>query len=457
MAAITTSGSPQPYVEIIFQPNEQIRPDATQIDGAFWVIPHGFAEGLSTSDISFKALLIDCSGSFAKQNKLEDAILGTKQALLQSVSPNDYFGIYSFADKPGFNADNPPRRLWPTHGRGKPQKGTPANIQEAISALPKLVASGDTFLSYGLEAVLEDFLSLPDCDEGTVALKTDGENSDYDYRRLNAALGKIQACRPLGKILKVQPIGIGREISQAQLNMISEACLGDPVQHIKPNTGPEVWAEVTSKIFDGLSRKKLRSVKIRFVDMPSTVKLLNFSQQRPTVLNLTGEAKVGSDEHSLTIETGGWEGDLKRLYSFSLGVKRPSTSDSLLAGCLEISYKVGRREVVLDRVPIKVRWTNIASLSARIPAELAEARGITGSVEAISLGIAALEAGQKAQAQIHLQRAYDLAREANDQSFIRDFGDFVEINHQTHVVTVRSLTREDSNRLDSASKTRKAD
>jgi hypothetical protein len=444
---ILAAAENQPTVKLIFNPNEQVKPDATQIDGAFWIVPANFTDtGTAGSDAAYKALLGDGSGSMLEHNKRNDCVAGMIQALTTSVGPDDYFAVYSF--------DTVPRRLFPL--KGKPVKGTPENIRLAIAACQALAADGYTFMSKGIDLVFNDFLSLPDCDEGVCCLISDGMNDPKDERGLSTSLARIGEYRNSGKILKVQPIGVGPEISQAQLSRIVEETLADPVYHIRTQTGSAVWADTFARIFNDLSAKKLRSVTISFVDKPTTTTLLQFSQQRPTALDLTHTAVVGKDEQSITFQIGGWESHKRRLYSFSLGVRKP-TRDNLLAAYLQIAFKIGRKSVTIPPVPIKVRWTNVVGLSARIPAELAEARGITGSVEAISEGIKALERHDKDTARKHFQKAYDLAREVNDTRFIRDLGDFVEIDETTHTVKVKALTREDSNRLESLSKRREAD
>jgi hypothetical protein len=437
----------KPYVEVVFKPNTQVRPDVTQIDGAFFVIPRNFAQGVAGGDSSFKAFLADDSGSMDKEGKRRDCAAGIQVALRTSITEEDYFAVYAFSDDA--------KRIFPPHGKGKPVLGTKENIANAIAACESLKQDhdADTRMSTGIELVLADFLSLPDCDEATCAMPTDGFNKDKDEKKLRAALAKIVEYRKQGKTLKIQPIAVGDKPSRDQLNQIVEACLADPAYHIRPCTGSGAWADVASKIFNDLSAKRLRSVTIRFVDKPQSTTLIQFLQQRPTVLDLTSSAEETGDGEVISIQTGAWE-DSRRLYSFSLGVKKPLTCDSLVAGVLQISYKIGRKEYVLDAIPIKVHWTNVDSLSRRIPAELAEARGITGSVTAISAGIAALEHGDKVAAREHFQKAYDLAKEANDLNFIRDLGDYMEIDEQTGRVTVKTLTREDSLRLDSLSKRR---
>jgi hypothetical protein len=445
----------QPYVEVQFKPNEQVRPDATQIDGAFRVIPHGFMDGAIDTDDGFKALIGDGTGSMFEdehgqqnsvRNKRNDCYAGGIIALQTAVAPNDHLALYSF------NTEG--RRLFPE--RGKPLRGTPSNIQAAMAAWNKLEASGDTFMSTGIRKAFEDFLSL-DCDEGTAALITDGFNNRGDERALRAVLSEIKEFRKKGKIFKIQPIGVGADISPVQLEMIRTACLADPIEHIRLGTPSTKWGEVFAKIFNDLTAKKLRSVEISFIEKPSSTVLLNLSQQRPSVLDLTNDAVVGADEQSISVQTGGWEGDKSRLYSFSLKVRKPMTRDNIQAACLQIKYTIGKRQLTLDPIPINVRWTNIASLSSRVPAELAEARGISGSVEAITQGITALAKGNKKQAQILFQKAYDLAREAKSAAFIRDLSGYMDIDPETHIVTVRALTREDSMRLDALSKRQEAD
>jgi hypothetical protein len=438
----------QPYVEVQFNPNEQVKFDADQIHGAFWVVPKNFSENgtAAAADTVFKALLGDSSGSMLNNGKRDSCLAGMQQALTTSVGPEDYFAVYSF--------DTYARRLYPLHG--KPVKGTRENIQEALVACRALTAEGYTYMSKGLDLVLNDFLSLGDCDEGVCGLISDGGNDPADERALTTVLTRISEYRNSGKILKVQPIGVGPEISQPQLTRIFTETLADPVYHIRTTDAYTLWAETFAKVFNDLSAKKLRSVTISFVDKPATTTLIKFSQQRPTILDLTKSAVGSRDEQSITIQIGGWD-HKRKLFSFALGVKKPQTRDNLLAAYLQIEYKIGRQVVTLPPVPIKVRWTNKVGLSSRIPAELAEARGIAGSVEAVSEGIKALERGDKETARKHFQKAYDLAREVDDKNFIRDLGDFVEIDEATHTVTVKALTREDSNRLESLSKRREAD
>src|ERR1700733_216219 len=225
---ILAAAENQPTVKLIFNPNEQVKPDATQIDGAFWIVPANFTDtGTAGSDAAYKALLGDGSGSMLEHNKRNACVAGMIQAPATSVGPDDYFAVYSF--------DTVPRRLFPL--KGKPVKGTPENIRLAIAACQALAADGYTFMSKGIDLVFNDFLSLPDCDEGVCCLISDGMNDPKDERGLSTSLARIGEYRNSGKILKVQPIGVGPEISQAQLSRIVEETLADPVYHIRTQTG----------------------------------------------------------------------------------------------------------------------------------------------------------------------------------------------------------------------------
>jgi hypothetical protein len=437
-----TSKSDNPYVEIVFNPNEQVAEDARQIDGAFRIIPRGFEGGQGPRERLYKCLLADGTGSMLEGangavvrsgHKRDDCHAAGVFALNNSIGPDDYFSLISF--------NKTATRIFPEHGR--PVLGTPVNIQAALRAWNSLGAEGNTFISTGIEQALADFLSLDDVDEGSIALITDGFNNAKDSKALRAVLGKIKEFRQHGHILKVQPIAVGHEVSMEQLDLIRTECVSDPIQHIQLNAAKTVWGEALTRIFNDLSSKKLRAVEICFVDKPSTTELLSFSQQRPSVLDLTDQAKLSADEQSISITIGGWEVTKSRLYSFSLGVEKPVTRDNREAAGLQIKYTVGRRTYTLDPLPIKVRWTKVVSLSGRVPAELAEANGITGAVEAVGMAIQAQQNGDKAAAQKFYQTAHDLAKQACSFNFIRDLGNYVDIDEEGRV-TLKALTAEDA-------------
>jgi hypothetical protein len=443
----------QPWVGIVFKRQEQVRPDADEISNGFRVLPTGFENATGGSDTTFKAILADGSGSMEEDesgrqnsynNKCIDCRRGGEQAITNSIGPDDYFVLYSFSKGA--------HRIFPV--RGKPVKGTPANVALALVEWRKLKADGNTFMSTGIEAVLADFLSLPDCDEGVVAMISDGANAAADNRGLASVLAKIEEFRKRGKVLKIQPIGVGAEISSPQLEAIRTACLADPVKIVRLGSDHTVWGEAFSKIFNDLTAKVLRSVTIRLVDKPSSTRLVEFSQQRPSPLDMTDSAELSRDESEYAIKVGGWEGAKSRLFLLTLGVRRPQRSDNVKAAELLITYQIGRREFSIPRIPINVRWTNIASLSSRITPELAEARGIAGSVEAINQGILALEKGDRPTAQKLFQEAYDKAREVNDTRFIVMLKDYMDIDEETHVVKVRALTKQDSIQLQNLSNVR---
>ena len=441
---------PQPHLEIIFNPQEQVRPDAVQISGAIKIIPRNFLDVGSASDSSFGAVLFDGTGSMDEdesgktnhyRNKRLDGLAGGEPAIKQ-FRLEQPFALYTF-DRIG-------RRVYPTHGKPKP--ATTGHLDAAVQAWKQIKAQGETFMSEGIKLVLADFLSLEDCDEGTCALVTDGKNDRRDRRALREVLAQIEQYRALGKILKIQPISVGPEIDQPELKMIQQACLADSIQHIPLGAGPQPWTDAFSRIFTDLSLKVLREVQLSFTELAPGTRVLSLWQQRPVPLDLTGKLDTSGDEATQSLIVGAWEAIKYRLFSFSLAVQKPFSRDDLEAACLQISYKIGRKNFTTDPLPIRVRWTNITSLSNRLPSpEMAEAMGVQGSVEAITRGIALLERGDKAGARTEFQKAYDLARQIDDQRFIDDLKGFMHINEETHTVEVKALSKEDSFRLDNLS------
>jgi hypothetical protein len=446
--------SAEPYIELVFKPNEQVLLGATEKSGAFKLIPHNIDGIGSAGANSFKALAVDDSTSMNDNRKRRDAVQGTIIALENSITPDDMFAVYAF----GSNA----RRIFPEEGsigglffgrKSKPAAvlGTPENIKLAIAAVKQLEYNSNTgtVMSNLFELVLRDFLTLTDCDEAVLALITDGENDTSDERSLNKVLAKIVEHRTQNKILKVQMIAVGPDPSRDQLAYISDACMSDPYVHVRSGADAKEWENSICKPLDGLSRKKLRQVTITF-KTPKTTKLLQFTQTRPIVRKFDLVKDVVStysdDGDTYTIQTGAWE-DGERLFRFVFGGQKPKFSDSAELAELIVSYKIGRKELALEGEPIRARWSNVSGLSTRMSSEEVEALGLQGVIDLISQGLQLMDKGDVAGAQVCWQKAYDKTREANVPEFIPVLKDYMDINEATGIVTARQLSREDSLRF----------
>jgi hypothetical protein len=236
-----------------------------------------------------------------------------------------------------------------------------------------------------------------------VILLTDGQNGPEDETALQAELaagsGRYQAhCR-----------GVGTDWSPPQLREISERLLGT-VQMVAEPAG---LAEDFRATLEAALSKTLADVRLRLW-MPKNAKLVSFKQGFPVEIDLTAKLRP-VDQRAVDFPLGAW-GEGTQDYAAAFQVVACAPGEQMLVCRPSIVYgdPATRGDVSVPGGNVTVTWTDDASLSARIDAQVAHYSGQAEKARAIQEGLEALERHDDGVATLRLGRALQLAEASGD-------------------------------------------
>lgn len=385
------------------------------------------AAGQTGSGAAGEVIIVDTSGSMGETN-----MRAAKQAAMVAVDAildGTYFAIIAGNHKAYL--------AYPMvqTGPGMVQMN-PQTRRQAKDAISFFRSDGGTAIGAWLNLARALFDSVGPLSQKHAILLTDGENHNETPQQLDAAirncLGQFQAdCRGVGVDWKVEEI---RKIAQALLGSVDIIPSGMDM--------PAVFGDLMHKAMArGVADAQLR------VWVPQGAQVLFVRQVSPTVEDLTGR---GAPINPLTqsYPTGSW-GDESRDYHLCVRLPAKAVGQEQLAARVQLSLG----PTVVTQGLVKARWSNDASLTARISPEVAHYTGQTELAAAIQEGLAAKAAGDDRTATTKLGRAIQLAAQTGNEEATSKLRKVVDVEDAgTGTVRLkRQVEKADEMALDTAS------
>ncbi len=415
------------FTSTVFQ-NEFLPDGGTDVNAIITIDCAGAgAAGQTGSGAAGEIIVVDTSGSMGETN-----MRAAKQAAMVAVDAildGTYFAIVAGSHKAYL--------AFPMvqTGAGMVQMN-PQTRRQAKDAISFFRSDGGTAIGAWLNLTRALFDSVGPLSQKHAILLTDGENHNETPQQLDAAirncLGQFQVdCRGVGVDWKVEEI---RKIAQALLGSVDIIPSGQDM--------PAVFGDLMHKAMArGVADAQLR------VWVPQGAQVLFVRQVSPTVEDLT---RRGMPVNPLTqgFPTGSW-GDESRDYHVAVRLPAKAVGQEQLAARVQLC--IGQN--VMAQGLVKARWSNDASLTARISPEVAHYTGQTELAAAIQEGLAAKAAGDDRTATTKLGRAIQLAAETgNDEatSKLRKVVDVTDAATGT-VRLKRQVEKADEMALDTAS------
>jgi len=385
------------------------------------------AAGQTGSGAAGEVIIVDTSGSMGETN-----MRAAKQAAMVAVDAildGTFFAIIAGNHKAYL--------AYPMvqTGPGMVQMN-PQTRRQAKDAISFFRSDGGTAIGAWLNLARALFDSVGPLSQKHAILLTDGENHNETPQQLDAAirncLGQFQAdCRGVGVDWKVEEI---RKIAQALLGSVDIIPSGVDM--------PAVFGDLMHKAMGrGVADAQLR------VWVPQGAQILFVRQVSPTVEDLTRRG-VPINPLTQSYPTGSW-GDESRDYHLSVRLPAKAVGQEQLAARVQLSLG----PTVVTQGLVKARWSNDASLTARISPEVAHYTGQTELAAAIQEGLAAKAAGDDRTATTKLGRAIQLAAQTGNEEATSKLRKVVDVQDAgTGTVRLkRQVEKADEMALDTAS------
>jgi hypothetical protein len=386
-------------IESFLNPNLPL--GGTRVDVVFSLSAEAPAEGAATPAQARRVvgLLGDKSGSMAG-----DKITAMKHAMRVAVDQLDESTEFFVV---AFNQ---------VHNVVVPlTRATEAGKRTAHGLIQRIEAGGGTAVSGALAEARRIFNGCPGA-VCQVIMLTDGQNGPEDGQMLESELivgsGRYQAhCR-----------GVGTDWSPPQLRAIAERLMGT-VQMV---ANPEDLARDFQETLASALSKSLADVRLRLW-MPKNAQLTQFKQGYPVEIDLTSKLRP-VDQRAVDFPLGAW-GEGTQDYSATFQVVACAPGEQMLVCRSSIVYgdPATRGDVAVPGGNVTVSWTDDASLSARIDAQVAHYTGQAEKARAIQEGLEALERNDDGVATLRLGRALQLAQESGDNETTRRLQQVVEV------------------------------
>jgi hypothetical protein len=382
--------------------------------------------GQSGSGDAGEIIIIDTSGSMGVERM--EAAKQAASAALDQIVDGTYVSVIS-GNGAAFLA-YPPVRSGPGMVRLDAQ-----TRRQAHQAIAQLSAAGGTVISTWLDLAGQLFRSVPQVTQRHAILLTDGENNEPP-EVLDAATGRASGlyqcdCRGVGVDWKVSEI---RRIAQALLGSVD----------IIPAPG-QLAAEFERIMRTSMARG-VADAQLR-VWAPLGAQILFVRQVSPTVEDLTARRTAVND---LTggYPTGAWA-DETRDYHVAVRLPAKAIGQEQLAARVQLA--IG--DEVQAQGLVKAKWSDDASLTARIDQQVAHYTGQAELAQVIQEGLAAKAVGNEELATTKLGRAVQLAAETGNDEATAKLRKVVDVeNEETGTVRLkRSVEKADEMALDTAS------
>ncbi|GEL93705.1 VWA domain-containing protein [Cellulomonas composti] len=410
----------------VFQ-NEFMADGATDVHAIVTVTSSGAgAAGASGAGVA-EIVMIDSSGSMAGPNL--DAAKYAAQVAVDQIADGTWFAIVS--------GSHVAARVFPYPNAAldmvQMEQGARAEAKRAIG---RIAATGGTAMSTWLLLADRLFATVPQARQRHAILLTDGKNESEPRHALSDAVRRVTGH------FQCDARGVGSRWEVEELREISTALLGGLELIADPN---EIAADFRALVQRSMARG-VADAELR-VWVPQGGQTLFVRQVSPTVEDLTARR---TEVNALTgaYPTGSW-GDEQRDYHVAVRVASKPVGTEQLAARVQIAVD-GQ---VLASGLVKARWSDDASLTARISPEVAHYTGQAELASAIQEGLAARAAGDEATATVKLGRAVQLAQETGNDEATSRLRRVVEIDDATEgtVRLKRDVARLDEMALDTAS------
>ena len=364
--------------------NPHLAPGARRIDAVFSVKALAQAQEASLLGKAV-CLIIDHSGSMSGE-KILAAKLAARRGL--DLLPEDaWFSVVIFDDQA--------QALVPMGPATRERKAA------AHRAIQNIEANGGTRMSSALRVAKEQFQSAQGRAKAAYLL-TDGENDTNDSRPLGAAIddcsGVFQCdCRGLGAQWRPDDL---RRIAGG-LGGMAEACV----------ESERLEADFMS--FLGRAMGRVASdIRLR-VWTPKVAKTVGVKQMSPEILDLFGKSRR-IDEKTVEFPLGAW-GAEQRDYHVAIELPPGSAGDEMMACRASLVLLDNGVEKVFSAPNVVAVWTNDASLTTRIHAQVAHYTGQEELANAIAEGLGALAASRADEATRQLGRAAKIAHASGNE------------------------------------------
>ena len=294
-------------------------------------------------------------------------------------------------------------------------RATEAAKRAAHGLIQRIEAGGGTAFSGGLAEARRTFAGCPGA-VCQIILLTDGQNGPEDATMLEAELaagsGLYQAhCR-----------GIGTDWSPAQLREVAERLLGTVQMVAEP---ADLAHDFQQTLAAALS-KSLADVRLRLW-MPKNARLVSFKQGYPVEIDLTAKLRP-VDQRAVDFPLGAWgEGTQDYAAAFQVVACAPGEEMLVCRTSIVTPDRIARTEIVTPGGNVTVSWTDDASLTTRIDAQVAHYSGQAEKARAIQEGLEAIERNDDGQATLRLGRAVQLAQESGDVETTRRLQQVVDV------------------------------
>lgn len=294
-----------------------------------------------------------------------------------------------------------------------PTRMDEAGRRTAHYAIQRLEAAGGTVMSAALDAARAVFQSRPGALCQAIML-TDGQNDPADSLALDAAL---QACTG---VFQADCRGVGLDWSPAQLRTIAARLLGT-TQLV---AAPEGLAQDFRDTLGAALAKSVADVRLRLW-MPKNARLTAVKQMFPAEIDLTATIRP-HDARSVDVPLGAW-GDGTQDYFATFEVTPLGLGEQMLVCRPSIVWRdPASGDTAAPGGNVTVTWSDDASLTTRIDAQVAHYTGQAEKALAIQEGLEALGRNDEATATLHLGRALALAQQSGDNETTRRLREVVE-------------------------------
>ena len=410
----------------VFQ-NEFLADGGTDVHAVVTVSCEGSGTAGSGGTDAAEIIIVDTSGSMTGANLA--AAKNAAAVAIDQIVDGTWFAI--------IGGSHVATRVFPyPNARFNLVQMEPGARAEAKRAITRVGASGGTAMSTWLALADQLFAGTPQATQRHAILLTDGKNESEPRAQLAGVLGRI-----VGHF-QCDARGVGAAWVVDELRSISSSLLGTVGLIADPADLARDFEELMRQSMGrGVAEAQLR------VWTPQGAQLLFVRQVAPTVEDLTSRgAVVGPLIRSFP--TGSW-GDESRDYHVAVRVaSRPVGSEQLAA---RVQLVVGDQPVAVGLV--KARWSDDASLTARISPEVAHYTGQAELASVIQEGLAAKAAGDEATATVKLGRAVQLAHDTGNDEATSRLRKVVDIESEEHgtVRLKRNTAKLDEMALDTAS------
>jgi hypothetical protein len=410
----------------VFQ-NEFLADGATDVHAVVTMSCRGAGTVAGSGTQAAEIVIVDTSGSMTGANLA--AAKNAAAVAIDQIVDGTWFAVIS-----GSHVAN---RVFPYPNARMAMVPMEAGARaEAKRAIARVGASGGTAMSTWLMLADQLFATVPQVRQRHAILLTDGKNESEPRSQLAGVLGRIAGH------FQCDARGVGANWVVEELRSISSTLLGTVGLIARPE---DLEADFEDLMRTSMSRG-IAEAWLR-VWAPQGAQLLFVRQVAPTVEDLTTRGTAASPLIR-DFPTGAWS-DESRDYHVAVRVPSRTVGSEQLAARVQLMVDGS----VVAAGLVKARWSDDASLTARINPEVAHYTGQAELASVIQEGLAAKAAGDEATATVKLGRAVQLAHATGNEEATSRLRKVVDVESEEHgtVRLKRNAAKLDEMALDTAS------